>query len=348
MSNFKLFERPHRRYNPLTGAWVQVSPHRLKRPWRGQIENVPIISQLPYDPNCYLCPGNSRASGGQNPIYNEPFIFPNDYPAILPELSVVSDAMNPLFQISSVQGLCQVMCFSPRHDLTLPEMEIGVIEQIVEVWVEQTAVLGETYRWVQIFENKGALMGCSNPHPHCQIFAVDVLPNEAAREEEFQQEYWNKHKRPLLLHYAQQELEYQERIVTANEHWLVVVPFWAGWPYETLLLPHHRAISRLSDLKPTEKSSLASLLKQFLILYDNLFETSFPYTMGWHSAPFSNQPAPYWQLHAHFYPPLLRSATIKKFMVGYEMLSEIQRDLTPEQAADQLRLVSTTHYKLNS
>lgn len=340
---FNSSHHPHRRYNPLTGEWVQVSPHRLKRPWQGQIETPPVGSLPKHDPNCYLCPGNRRTNGKMNPKYTKPYIFANDYAAILPEVPSIPNGGQPLFQMDKVQGVCRVMCFSPRHDLTLPEMTVEGIEAVVKAWGEQTAVLGQTYQWVQIFENKGEMMGCSNPHPHCQIFAVDILPNEARREDVQQRHYWETHKRPLLLDYAQQELEQGERVVVANEHWLVVVPFWASWPYEALLLPR-RHILRLSELSPVEQSALAELLKQFLTRYDNLFQVAFPYTMGWHSAPFSRGSQTHWQLHAHFYPPLLRSATIKKFMVGYEMLGEIVRDFTAEQAAQQLRECSLVHY----
>ena len=345
---FNPTDQPHRRYNPLTGEWVQVSPHRTKRPWQGQVEKAPVEERPSYDPACYLCPGNRRAGGVRNPEYSSTYVFTNDFAALLPDTPAVTASQQPLLRNEAVPGTNRVVCFSPRHDLTLPEMEIADIRQVVDVWAAQTAELGQTYRWVQVFENKGAMMGASNPHPHGQIWALDALPNEPRKEDKHQRTYHEEHGRPLLLDYAQLELEQRERLVVENERWLAVLPYWAIWPFETLLLPR-RHVLRLPDLDNDERDALAEILRRLLIRYDNLFETSFPYSMGWHGAPFvrdNSRTAPiHWQLHAHFYPPLLRSATVRKFMVGYEMLSEAQRDLTAEQAAARLRDVEEVHYK---
>jgi UDPglucose--hexose-1-phosphate uridylyltransferase len=337
-------QHPHRRQNPLTGEWVQVSPHRLQRPWQGQVEDLPGDERPAYDPGCYLCPGNSRAGGLQNPDYSDTFVFANDYAAVLPDVPAVEDS-HPLLRASAVPGTARVMCFSPRHDLTLPEMDEADIGKVVDMWIEQTTDLGRRYRWVQLFENKGEIMGCSNPHPHGQVWGIDVLPNEPAKEDRHQRSYLAEKGRPLLIDYVGLESERRERVVLENESWLVVVPFWAVWPFETLLLPR-RHVLRLPDLQDAERQSLAVILKQLLIRYDNLFNTSFPYSMGWHGAPYGEEEVyDHWQLHAHFYPPLLRSATIKKFMVGYEMLGESQRDLTAEQATTRLRGLPDQHYK---
>jgi UDPglucose--hexose-1-phosphate uridylyltransferase len=335
--------QPHRRYNPLIGEWVLVSPHRTRRPWQGQVEKR-LPEQRPiYDPTCYLCPGNERAGGVRNPPYETTFVFTNDFAALLPDTPAVEPA-HPLLRAQSVRGTSRVICFSPRHDLTLPEMNTADIRRVVDVWAEQTAELGHTYRWVQLFENKGAMMGASNPHPHGQVWALDRLPNEPAKEARQQREYFAADGRPLLLDYFQLEEVEQERVVIQNEWWTAVVPYWAVWPFEILLLPR-RHVLRLPDLLDDERDALAVILQQLLIRYDNLFETSFPYSMGWHGAPYDDGDNRPWQLHAHFYPPLLRSATVKKFMVGYEMLGEAQRDLTAEQVAERLRAQSDIHYK---
>jgi UDPglucose--hexose-1-phosphate uridylyltransferase len=340
--DFITSEHPHRRYNPLTGEWVLISPHRMKRPWQGQIEK-PLPEVRPsYDPDCYLCPGNKRASGDKNPHYDSTFVFTNDFSALLPDTPETPSSQSFL-QLQSIRGTCRVICFSPHHDLSLPQMSIPDIRLVINTWVEQQKELETTYRWVQIFENKGATMGCSNPHPHGQIWALDEIPNEPLKEDRCQREYFRKAQRPLLIDYLAIEEKSSERVVLANRDWSIVVPFWAIWPFETLLLPK-RHIKRLSALAPIEKDSLADILKQLLARYDNLFETSFPYSMGWHGAPSGNDDHAHWQLHAHFYPPLLRSATIKKFMVGFEMLAEAQRDLTAEQAAERLRSTSDIHY----
>ncbi len=325
---------PHRRYNPLTGDWILVSPHRTDRPWLGRQEDEPAADRPQYDPECYLCPGNRRAKGTVNPQYPETLVFANDYPAILPDNPMAASDAMPLFRSEPVRGTCRVVCFSPRHDLTLARMSEAQIRAVVELWASQVEELQSAYRWVQVFENKGSIMGCSNPHPHGQIWASDSLPSEPAKEDRQQGEYWRQHRSPLLADYVREELDRQERVVLANEDWVVVVPYWAVWPFETLLLPR-RHVLRLLDLSAAERDDLAKTLKSLLTKYDSLFATSFPYSMGWHGAAAGDNP--HWQLHAHFYPPLLRSATVKKFMVGYEMFAEAQRDLTPEQAAARLR-----------
>ena len=338
---------PHRRYNPLNSEWVLVSPQRLDRPWHGQVEEPAEDSLPPYDPDCYLCPGNARAGGMRNPHYEHTFVFTNDFPALRPETPEASTSAHPLLQANAEIGTCRVVCFSPRHDLTLPEMAVQDIRAVVDLWAEQTAELGQQYRWVQVFENKGEIMGCSNPHPHGQIWGQHTLPNEPAREDRQQRTYFQQHNSPLLIDYVNLEAAQGERTVAENDHWLAVVPYWALWPFETLLLPR-RPVLRLPDLDDAERDALAHILKRLLTRYDNLFRTSFPYSMGWHGAPTDDGDYAHWQLHAHFYPPLLRSATVKKFMVGYEMFGEGQRDLTPEQAAERLRALPEVHYKAKS
>lgn len=335
---------PHRRLNPLTGEWLLVSPHRALRPWQGRVERPPQQGRPPYDPACYLCPGNARAGGAVNADYEHTFVFTNDFAALLPDTPPVPAPEHPLFNAQGVRGTARVICFSPRHDLTLPEMDLPDLRLVVDLWAGQVADLGRTYRWVQVFENKGEVMGSSMPHPHGQVWAQTALPNEAAKEDLNQRAYHARYGAPLLLDYAAQETARGERVIVANDHWLVVVPYWAVWPFETLLLPR-RHVLRLPDLTGAERDALADILKRHLTKYDNLFEISFPYSMGWHGAPGDDGDHAHWQLHAHFYPPLLRSAEVRKFMVGYEMLAEAQRDITPEQAAARLRDLSETHYK---
>jgi len=344
MSVFNPETHPHRRYNALTGEWILVSPHRTQRPWQGHRESDARDERPAYDPKCYLCPGNRRAGGEVNPPYAETLVFTNDYAALLPDTPVTDAAQAGLLKCQPVRGECRVICFSPRHDLTLPEMELSDLRRVVEVWAQQTVELGSRYRWVQIFENKGAVMGCSNPHPHGQIWAGDFLPRCAQQEQEAQKEYFGRRGQPLLLDYLAEETAVGDRVVEANAHWVLLVPYWATWPFELLLLPR-RPVRRLPDLTHPERDSLADILRRGLTRYDNLFETSFPYSMGWHGAPTDGENYEHWLLHAHFYPPLLRSATVKKFMVGYEMLAEPQRDLTAEQAARRLRELPSQHYR---
>lgn len=341
---FDPVEHPHRRRNALTGEWVQVSPHRMKRPWQGKVEPTPPDDRPAYDPGCYLCPGNARAGGERNPDYDGTYVFTNDFAALLPDTPPAATPANPLLQTEATRGTCRVICFSPQHNLTLPEMSLPAIGHVIDLWAIQTADLGKTYRWVQVFENKGALMGSSNPHPHGQVWALDALPNEVQKEDETQRRHLAEVGRPLLVDYVQLEAQRGERVVVENDDWVALVPYWAVWPFELLLLPR-RHILRLPDVNAAERVSLAAILKELLIRYDNLFATSFPYSMGWHGAPFVATAVDHWQLHAHFYPPLLRSATVKKFMVGYEMLAEAQRDLTAEQAAARLRSLSARHYR---
>jgi UDPglucose--hexose-1-phosphate uridylyltransferase len=337
-------EYPHRRQNALTGEWILVSPHRTKRPWQGRVDKPAADTRPTYDPKCYLCPGNERAGGLYNPDYTSTFVFTNDFAALLPLSVPFPELKHPLFKAHSVEGICRVICFSPRHDLTLPMMSQEEILQVVEVWASQTEELIQKFQWVQLFENKGEIMGCSNPHPHGQIWAGNFLPNEIGKEDQTQSDYYKRNGIPLLVEYACMEKQIGERVVVNNNDWIAVVPYWALWPFEVLLLPL-RPVSRMNDLTPLEKTGLADILKQLLVRYDNLFETSFPYSMGWHGAPGGEGEVAHWQLHAHFYPPLLRSASVKKFMVGYEMLAEAQRDITAESAAEQLRGLSEIHYR---
>ena len=334
----------HRRFNPLLDEWVLCSPHRLERPWQGQVE-AHATERLPaYDPGCYLCPGNARARGQRNPDYETTFVFDNDFSALTREAhgEATSDA---LLQAAPESGLCRVVCFSPRHDLTLALMDAASIRPVVDTWAAEFEQLGALphIRHVQVFENKGAMMGCSNPHPHCQIWASEHVPTSAARRLASQKAYLEKNGRDLLGDYLARELAEQERVVFRNDHWVVVVPFWAVWPFETMLLPV-RHVRDLPGLASEERDALADVLSRLNKRYDNLFRCSFPYSMGFHARPTDGDEHASWRLHATFYPPLLRSATVRKFVVGYELTAETQRDLTPEQAAARLREQPETHY----
>jgi UDPglucose--hexose-1-phosphate uridylyltransferase len=348
---FNPVDHPHRRFNPLLRQWVLVSPHRRKRPWQGKRE-APDLSDRPrHDSDCYLCPGNTRANGESNPDYETTYVFDNDFAALMVD-GPAAEVSSPdqLMRSEPVTGVCRVICFSPRHDLTLPEMTVDAITGIVALWRDQYVELTRNHAWVQIFENKGALMGASNPHPHGQIWASHYLPSEPAKVDANLRAYFLEHGSPMLMDYVEAEQRDGARTVEENDHWLAVVPYWAQWPYELLLLPR-RHVRHLGELDAGECRSLAEILKRCLTRYDNLFETSFPYSMGWHQAPGDlagmDTGRDHWLLHGHFYPPLLRSATVRKFMVGFEMLGEGQRDMTAEQAAAQLREHSATlHYQM--
>ena len=335
---------PHRRYNPLIDEWVLVSAGRTMRPWLGAEEPEVAHERPTYVADCYLCPGNVRASGNRNPDYGTTFVFDNDFAALRPDTSEAT-AEHGLLRAEGERGVCRVVCFSPRHDLTLGGMTPEAIGRVIDVWAEQTMELGRIFRWVQVFENRGAAMGASNPHPHGQVWAGTALPVEAVRESASQAAHATTTGRPLLLDYVEQESG-GSRVVVENDEWLVVVPFWAAWPFETLLIPR-RPAARLPELDAATRDALAVVLVDLLGRYDGLFGRPFPYSMGWHQAPFGGSgepdaaamPAAGWQVHGHFYPPLLR-ANVRKFMVGYELLAETQRDLTPEDAAERLRAVA--------
>jgi UDPglucose--hexose-1-phosphate uridylyltransferase len=342
---FNLKQHPHRRCNPLTGEWVLVSPHRTQRPWQGQVEKLPPESRPQYDPSCYLCPGNSRAGGAKNPDYTTTFAFDNDFAALNPDTPPGHFGTGELIQAESELGVCRVVCFNPRHDLTLARMSVDEIVPVVDKWVEQYAQLGASpaIQYVQIFENRGEMMGASNPHPHCQIWASGSLPNEPTKELRAQQSYRDRNGSCLLCNYLAIEEKAGERLVATNDHFIALVPFWAVWPFEVLLLSR-RHVSDMPSLNGAERMALADILRRITIRYDNLFETSFPYTMGFHQSPTDDSEHPEWHFHAHYYPPLLRSATVRKFMVGYEMLGTPQRDITPESAAQRLRELPERHY----
>lgn len=344
---FRAVDHPHRRFNPLTGQWILVSPHRAKRPWQGLNEEPENNIVKSYDDQCFLCANNTRISGDKNPDYKGTFVFNNDFAALTTDTPDAPVNTNPLFRIESARGLSRVICFSPDHSQTLPELEQSQIRTVIDTWDEQINALGKEYVWVQAFENKGAMMGCSQPHPHGQIWANNFLPNEIERKNKLLAEYYQKNKSNLLVDYANSEQQDGSRTVVETEHWLAVVPYWAAWPFETMLMPKTH-IRRMSELNDPQRDDLALALKKLTSRYDNLFKCSFPYSMGWHFAPFfkeADADIEHWQLHALFYPPLLRSASVRKFMVGYEMLAESQRDLTAEQAAEKLRAVSDVHFR---
>ena len=340
---------PHRRYDPLTNRWILVSPQRTDRPWQGSKESASPDDQPAYDPACYLCPGNVRANGEQNPDYDGTWWFPNDFAALLPEPSGSPIGAPPsrLLRAAPVLGTCRVLCFSPQHNLTLARMSIAGVRSVVDLWAGQIAELSRRWVWVQVFENRGEAMGASNPHPHGQLWATSVLPRRITTEDEQQRRWHADLGRPLLQATLDEELADGSRIVLQTEHFVVLVPFWATWPFETLVLPR-RHVRRLPELDDAERNDLATALHRLTARYDNLFLHPFPYSMGWHGAPGSDNQqggaANHWQLHAHFYPPLLRSASVRKFMVGFELLAEEQRDLTAETAAQRLAELSDVHY----
>ncbi len=340
-SNVNPKDHPHRRYNPLTGRWVLVSPQCAKPPWQGKVEKIHAKPGTPYDHSCHLCPGNTRMDGNKNPDYTDTQVFPDDFPALLDNTPVPGDKDN-LFLIAPARGTARVICYSPEHHKTLSTLTPIEIQRVVDTWIEQTVLLGKDYQWVQVFENKASARGCSTRHPHGQVWATDFLPSEVHTEDSQQKQWQSTHNTTMLIEYARRELQSGERIVTENDHWLAVVPHWAAWPFETMLLPK-RPVLRLPELKRKERQSLAITLKQLITKYDNLFEAPFPYSMGWHGAPYGRSTDSHWQLHAHFYPPLLNYTSVCKFTTGFEMLAETQRGLTPEKAAEHLRDLSDTH-----
>lgn len=345
MKQLKLESQPHKRYNPLTGEWVLVSPHRNRRPWQGQTENPVPPEQVAYDAECYLCPGNSRSGGKTNPEYSSTFVFTNDFAALLNE-GKAREVKEGLLNVQEETGICRVVCFSPNHSLTLPEMQPANLVTVVRTWQSEFAELSAIphIKHIQIFENKGAIMGCSNPHPHGQIWAQSTIPNEAVKRTANQQQYFAKNGRSLLHDYLLQEIDLCERIVCENEDFVCLVPFWAVWPFETIIIPR-RAFAAVTDMTGQETQHFAAIIQEITTRYDNLFNTSFPYSAGMQQRPTDGKPYRGWHFHYSFYPPLLRSATVKKFMVGYELFAMPQRDITPEQAAKLLRKCSTVHYR---
>jgi UDPglucose--hexose-1-phosphate uridylyltransferase len=337
---------PHRRWNPLRQSWVLVSPHRAQRPWLGEVGQQAVPSEIAYDPQCYLCPGNQRAGGAVNPAYEGIFSFVNDYSALLQDsTSPHKPPASPLLVSEPARGLCKVLCFHPNHSLTLARMTRAEIRHVVDAWTQEYEELAglDWMKYVQIFENRGAMMGASNPHPHGQIWATGFVPDEPAAETLAQREHLARTGRCLLCDYLAAECAVPERVVFQNEHFTALVPWWAIWPFEVLVVSR-RHLGALPELKLDEREGLADLLKRLTTRFDNLFQTSFPYTMGFHQSPTDKQAHPEWHFHAHFYPPLLRSATVRKFMVGFEMLGMPQRDITAEAAAQRLRECTEEHF----
>jgi UDPglucose--hexose-1-phosphate uridylyltransferase len=342
----QLQDTPHRRFNPLTREWILVSPHRTQRPWQGKVEKAHLEQAVHYDPNCYLCPGNARAGGASNPKYLSTFVFDNDYAALLPNSAKVVVDNDDLLIARTERGICRVGCFSPRHDLTIARMSGPELRSVVDMWIDQYNDLG-SHDWVQhvqIFENRGAMMGASNPHPHCQIWGTEHMPNQAIREQAALSEYADKHRLCMLCDYLHLERDLSQRMVCENDSYAALVPFWAVWPFETLLISK-RHVESIAELENKERDLLGEILRQITTRYDNLFEVSFPYSMGFHQRPTDGKGHPESHLHVHFYPPLLRSATIQKFMVGFEMLGTPQRDITPETAADRLKSLPQVHFR---
>ena len=340
-----LISNPHRRLNPLTGDWVLVSPHRTKRPWQGQVERLPTPASVEYDPTCYLCPGNSRAGDQRNPRYDSTFVFDNDFAAMLPETPEARVDESGILIARSERGISRVICFSPNHGLTLARMTVPAIRNVVDTWTDQYIEIGALpfINAVQIFENRGEMMGCSNPHPHCQIWATGTLPNEMSKEAASQQAWLTEKGSCLLCDYLAIELAHEERIVCRNGAFVALVPYWAVWPFEIMILPA-RHLQAMDEFNEKERDALADILKRVTTRYDNLFEAPFPYTMGFHQRPTDGVTHPGFHFHAHYYPPLLRSATVRKFMVGFEMLGTPQRDITAESAAAHLRELNEQHY----
>eukprot|EP00128_Syssomonas_multiformis_P017584 Colp12_sorted_trinity150504_noHs@32202 len=346
-SQLDISDTPHRRFNALNGTWLLCSPHRAKRPWQGQQEATAGEQRPSYDPSCYLCPRNTRASSDLNPDYKDTYVFTNDFAALLPDAppGLEFNEGDGLLRAASTVGTSRVICFSPNHNLTIARMSEQEIRKVVDEWVRQTEELGN-YNYVQIFENKGAVMGCSNPHPHGQVWAQDTIPEEAQKEVDQFRKWRNEKNCCLLCDYVKLELEKKVRVVCENAHFVVLVPFWAYWPFEVLVLPKAHA-SKLTDLNDEQKDALAAILRQIAAKYDNLFLASFPYSMGLHQAPrLSNGEQAEFHFHFHFLPPLLRSATVKKFQVGYEMFADLCRDITAEQAADKLRSLSDVPFEI--
>jgi UDPglucose--hexose-1-phosphate uridylyltransferase len=340
-----LTQHPHRRFNLLDGSWVLVSPHRTQRPWHGQVERAALAARIEYDPSCYLCPGNSRAGGAVNPAYTHTFVFDNDFAALLPGTPSETQDRGGLLIAVGEPGICRVGCFSPRHDLTVSRMSVSDLTLVVDVWAAQYAELGHQpgIRHVQIFENRGEMMGSSNPHPHCQIWATSSIPTEVASEQRQQLAWRTDRGSCLLCDYLAMEQKSGERLVCENESFTALVPFWAVWPFETMVVSK-RHLTGMDEFDEIERVRLADILKRVTIRYDNVFAMPFPYTMGFHQRPTDGAAHPEWHFHAHFFPPLLRSATIRKFMVGFEMLGMPQRDITAESAAGRLREMPETHY----
>jgi UDPglucose--hexose-1-phosphate uridylyltransferase len=339
----ELGKSPHRRFNPLTGEWVLVSPQRTQRPWQGQVERPPERTLLRYDPTCYLCPGNRRAGSAQNPAYTSTFVFENDFAALRADTPAHAfQDERGFITARSERGVCKVVCFSPRHDLTLGQMTPEDIGQVVDVWAQEYLSLGALpfIHHVQIFENRGEMMGCSNPHPHGQIWANETVPSEPLKEQKAFLAYRERNGSCLLCDYAAYEIAQRERMVAENDDFIACVPFWAIWPFE-LLVTSKRHFTDIAGLNSGGRAALADILRRVAQGYDHLFQVTFPYSMGFHQRPTDGEEHGEWHFHAHFYPPLLRSATVRKFMVGYEMLASPQRDITPESAAERLREVQT-------